>query len=139
MKYLIAMTLLLSFSIILYSENNKYYDKYIKEFQNIVLKKDVKKLIEHLSPDGIEIVAASNPEKWSKEEVAEYLNSEEPNEVKEFFFKVLPEEFKDKNIDVYENPQKDGCNLDSNLRGSGIQIYIKKNGDSWVITGFGYI
>jgi hypothetical protein len=139
MRYLITTTIIVFAGIMLYSQNNKYYDRYVKEFQDIVFKKDAKRLIEHLSADGIDLVATSNPEKWSKKQVAEYLSSKEPNEVKEFFFKVLPEEFNDRNIDVNENSAKDGCDLDSNLRGSGIQVYIKKKGDSWVITGFGYI
>ena len=139
MRYFIAISLIFSLNFTLYSETGKYYDKFVKEFQDIVKKKDAKRLIEHLSADGIDLVATSNPERWSKEQVAEYLSSKEPNEVKEFFFKVLPEEFRDNNIDINENPQKDGCELDSNLRGSGIQVYIKKKEDSWVITGFGYI
>ncbi len=139
MRYLFIAAIVFSFSTILYPANNKKYDKYVKEFREIILKKDVQKLIDHLSPDGIEMVATNNPEKWTKEKVAEYLNSSEPNEITNFFFTVLPDEFNAKKIDVNENSQKDGCELDSNLRGEGIQVYIKKKSDSWVITGFGYI
>lgn len=139
MKKIIAIALFLSIATVLFSGEKRYYDNFVTELRDIVAKKDVKKLIDHLSPEGIEMIATRRPETWTKAKVAEFLNSKESNSIINFFFIDLPDEFSKKNVDIFENSQKDGCDLDSNLRGKGIQVKIKKKGTGWVIAGFGYL
>ncbi len=139
MKHLITAALILVIGFAAYSEESKKYSKYVDELRNIVVKKDVKKLADHLSPDGIEMIATVNPEIWTKEKVAGFLNSKDPNSIKDIFFNVLPSELKEKKIEVYEDESKDGFELNSDLKGSGIHIKIKLKGDTWIITGFGYL